>query len=115
MPKIRLTTAQSIGRSAVLALAVWLLFPSCATEHFGDALLYGHIKEVTEADIRAALAARTTGGPDRHIYEIEVRSHDWIRLHLMQRNNVYFAAEIKRIGGRWRDEGSVIGGAFYKY
>ena len=48
-------------RSLSLAL-IAVLFASCATQKFGDAFLYGHTKDVTEADIRAALAVRTTGG-----------------------------------------------------
>ena len=93
-------------RSLSLAL-IAVLFASCATQKFGDAFLYGHTKDVTEADIRAALAVRTTGGPDRHIYEIEVISRDEIRLHLMSRSHGgYFAAVITRVKGKWRDEGA---------
>jgi hypothetical protein len=93
-------------RSLSLVL-VAVLFASCATQKFGDALLYGHTKDVTEADIRAALAARTTGGPNRRIYEIEVVSRDEIRLHLMSRSHGgYFAAVITRVRGKWHDEGA---------
>jgi hypothetical protein len=91
----------------ILAITAALVLASCATQKFGDAIIYGHTRDVTEADIRAALAARRTGGREGHVYEIEVQSRDTIRLHLHPRNTGgYFCAVIERVKGKWHDEGA---------
>ena len=82
--------------------AVALLFSSCATQKFGDAIIYGHTKDVTDADIRAAIASRTTLGRDAHVYEIEVVSRDRIRLYMMKRGQGGdICVEIARVRGKW--------------
>jgi hypothetical protein len=85
--------------------AVMLFVTSCATQKLGDAFIYGHTKEVTDADIRAAIAARTTFGRDAHVYEIEVLSRDRIRLYLLPRKSGNMCVEIARVRGKWRDDG----------
>ncbi len=42
-------------RSMSVAAATALLFGSCATQRFCDALIYGHTKDVAEADITRSL------------------------------------------------------------
>jgi hypothetical protein len=90
----------------VLAISAALVLASCATQKFGDAIIYGHTKDVSEADIRAALAARGTFSPKAHVYEIEVVNRDRIRLYLMPRGQGGdICVEVARIRGRWRDDG----------
>jgi hypothetical protein len=94
-------------------MACWLaaalatpVFASCATQKFADAFFYGHTNDVTEADIRAAIAARTTFGRDVHVYEIEVVSRDRIRLFLLPRTQGDMCVEVARVRGKWLDDGA---------
>ena len=86
--------------------AAALLFSSCATQKFGDAIIYGRTKDVTDADVRAAIAARTSLSRMAHVYEIEVVNRDRIRLYLIQRGHGGdICVEMVRVRGKWRDQG----------
>lgn len=88
-----------------MILAVSLAVVSCATQRFDGALIYGHTKDVTEADVRAALSARTSLR-EMPVYEIEVVSRDKIRLYLMPRGQGGdICDEVVRSRGKWRDDG----------
>src|SRR5436190_18282416 len=90
---------------ATLVVAVALVVVSCATQRFNDALIYGHTKDVTDADVRAALAARASLR-EMHVYEIEVVNRDKIRLYLMPRGQGGdICDEVVRSRGQWRDDG----------
>jgi hypothetical protein len=87
-----------------------IFLSSCAM--YGDAVISGRQRDVSEADIRAAIAAdRATPRaiPGQQLREIEVASPDEIHLfwEFSKREHPGYNV-VKRIHGKWQFEGTVV-------
>jgi hypothetical protein len=79
-------------------------FTSCATTTIDGHPVFGRVEDVSQADIRAALAAeqRESMWADKTIYHIKVISRDEMLLfHLPDRRNPSCDV-LKRVHGKWR-------------
>jgi len=94
--------------SVLLLIANAILFASCAAPfRVAGIRTTGRIEDISAADIEAALAAYQTSlwnGPAK-IAEIEVISHDEVRMHRLPSPSSYESME--RVKGKWVT-GSVV-------
>jgi hypothetical protein len=89
-------------RGALCLLA--LLLVGCATVIVDGHRAYGRIHDVSEADIRAALAADRvqTSWSDKTVYDIQVLSSSEMRLYHRPSTENPSHDLLRRIGGKWR-------------
>jgi hypothetical protein len=92
-------------RLAPLMLASAAFLSACASVMIGDARAYGRIRDVSIADIHAAIDVdhRESHYADKKVYEIKVISADEIHLFHERRTDAKAEYDImKRINGKWR-------------
>jgi hypothetical protein len=90
--------------------AVAYALASCAeqTVMIGDVRVYGLVREVSVADLNAAINADRAVNPG-HIYAIEVWSSDYMRIYHEPASVAHASFDImKRVGGKWRYCGTPV-------
>jgi hypothetical protein len=96
--------------SIIFAGLAAVFLASCAT--YGDAAISGRRQDVTEADIRAAVAADLAMSQFIHgkkLREIEVVSRDEIRLYWGHSKREYPGHDVvKRVRGKWQFDGTIV-------
>jgi hypothetical protein len=102
----------------LLFVSVLACLASCATVHVDGHDVFGRVHDVSDADIRAALAAeqRESSWVDKTIYHIEVVSRDEMRLfHQPSRANRSHDV-LKRVKGQWHvvDTHVIVGGGYFQ-
>ena len=99
-----------MARSAILAVTTLILLTSCAGTMDGI-WLSGPLRDVTEQDIRQAIAACSGGGyvPKVKPRQIDVISRNEIHVYWFSHKTVNATYDIaKRVRGRWTCDESVL-------
>ena len=93
-------------RSAIVLPFAFIaaILTSCATVTVDGHRVFGRVHDVSEADIRAALAAEQREGSwaDKTIYDIQVLSSTEMYLFHQPSSDNPSHDVAKRVGGKWR-------------
>ena len=85
----------------VLVLLASAALASCNTYRVEGAVTFGRVREVSEADIHAAIVAFHRQYADITPAQIEIVSHDEIQIYWHSAASGR-SSIVKRVGGRWR-------------
>jgi len=90
-------------------VAAVLLINSCVSLGPGEPRAYGFVWTVSQADMRAAIAASRSRSPSERITHLDVQGHDTIYVYIVgSMPPIPTYNEIRRISGKWRYVGGYM-------